>query len=73
MSKKIVCDECDKEINGNVRYQLKLIYREMDWGQELNKGDFDLCSKNCVLAALEKLDKKRESIEEKDRKGEHVY
>ncbi len=73
MSKKIVCDDCEKEIKSNVRYQLKLIYREMDWGQELNKGDFDLCSKNCVLAVLEKFEERKRQIEEKDRKGETVY
>lgn len=73
MSRKIICDNCGKEINSNVRYKLKLIYKEMDWGMEQDKRDIDLCSKKCVNNVLEELDECKERIEEKDRKGETVY
>lgn len=73
MSRKIICDGCGKEIDSNVRYQLKLIYKEMDWGIEQDKGNMDLCSKKCVEDLLKELDERKERIEEKDRKGETVY
>jgi hypothetical protein len=52
MSTKRTCDICGKEI-GRRWFELKQIYKEMDYGMHMDEGKYDICSKVCMIKLLD--------------------
>jgi len=61
MTTKKFCNNCGKELERNW-LEIKHIYKEMDFGQELTVMEADVCSVKCGKETIEKHYRPREKF-----------
>ncbi len=47
-----ICDICKKDVSSNIPrrwFELRKIYKEMDYGMEMDEMELHICSKKCLI------------------------